>query len=182
MAHQEKQSSSFVQMAQETFDSAKDVGTSAYETASRIRHGYTRSLKSYFGEPIRNLSCYLWENLPPFRWLTYTLVALNSIPLVMFLGWGILSFGFVTALAGIGIVISQGFFIFLGLSIFIPVSSFLLVVAGIGATIAAGLWFGLRASNYGLAQLGFMKGGKGYGPKYVTSRGIRDRDANRVSN
>ncbi|CAG8823026.1 7175_t:CDS:1, partial [Dentiscutata erythropus] len=163
-----------------TIDSAKDVGTSAYETASRIRHGYMQTLNSYIGQPTLKYANYLWEKFPPVRWLVYTLAALNSIPLAAFIGWSILTFGVVTALAGVGIVVSQGFFMFLGFAVFIPVSFCLLCLAGIWATIATGLWASLGVANFGLVQLGVVKNPKNlYGPKRIAEAGIHDRDANR---
>ncbi|RHZ80328.1 hypothetical protein Glove_137g123 [Diversispora epigaea] len=172
---------SLSQMTRGTFDSAKDVGTSAYETASRIRHGYMQTLNSYIGQPTRKYTNYLWENFPPVRWLIYSLCALNSIPLAVFIGWSILTFGVVTALAGVGIAVSQGFFIFLGFAVFVPVSFCLLCLAGIGATIATGLWASFGAANFGLVQLGFVKNQKNpYGHQHVLEAGIRDRDTNRV--
>jgi len=171
---------SFSRTAQDTFDSAKDYGTQAFEAASRISHGYMQSLRSYIDpllQPVLNMVTYLWKNLPPLRWFVYALVIFNFIPLAVFLGWGILTFGFVSALSGVGIVIAQGFFTFLGFIIFLPVACVLLIIAAIGAIVSTCAWLGFEAANFGLVQLGVVRSKNAIGyhqARGITGAGVRD--------
>ncbi|CAG8444033.1 6158_t:CDS:1 [Acaulospora colombiana] len=173
-------SSTFGRTAQEGLETAKDYGTQAYETASRISHGYMESLRSYINpllQPASNMATYLWKNLPPLRWFAYALGLFNCIPLAIFLGWIILTLGFVSSLAGVGIVIAQGFFTFLGFIIFLPVACVLLIIAAIGAIAATSAWLGFEAANFGLVQLGVVKSRNAIGytqARAITGTGARD--------
>ncbi|CAH1758674.1 10514_t:CDS:1 [Entrophospora sp. SA101] len=99
---------------------------------------------------------YLWGNFPPIRWLLYTLLIFNSIPLIIFVGWFILTLGFVIALAGVGILCAQGFFTFLGLVVFVPIAIVLMVVAFVGASIATFGWAGLNTGTFVLSNIGIV--------------------------
>ncbi|CAG8455877.1 18157_t:CDS:2 [Acaulospora morrowiae] len=165
---------------QETINVAKDFTTQAYERASSISHGYVQSLRSYVDpllQPVLNMSVYLWKNLPPLRWFAYALGIFNCIPIAIFLGWSILTFGFVSALAGVGIVIAQGFFTFLGAIVFLPVACVLVIIAAIGAIISTCAWLGFEATNFGLVQLGVVrsKNALGFGQaRAITGSGVRE--------
>ncbi|CAG8796230.1 20528_t:CDS:1, partial [Dentiscutata erythropus] len=164
-------------------DTAKDYGTKAYETATRIGYSYWERGSHYIGpilQPMINSVKYLWANFPPVRWLTYTLCAFNSIPLALFVAWAVLTFGFVSALAGVGIVVAQGFFTFVGLAIFLPVAGVMLLIAFIAASFATLAWAGYETASFGLHRLGFVNDRNliGYGQaKAIGNRGVLDNQS-----
>ncbi|CAG8685671.1 12700_t:CDS:1, partial [Racocetra fulgida] len=164
-------------------DTAKDYGSKAYETATRIGYSYWEISRHYIGpvlQPMINSTKYLWANLPPVRWLVYTVGAFNCIPIALFVAWVVLTFGFVSALAGVGIVIAQGFFTFLGLTVFLPVAGILITIAFVGACFATLAWAGFETASFGLSRLGLVNNRNllGYDQvKAISSRGAVDNQS-----
>ncbi|CAG8793165.1 hypothetical protein C2G38_2129777 [Gigaspora rosea] len=161
-------------------DTAKDYGTKAYETTTRIGYRYWEITRRYIepvSQPMINSVKYLWVNFPPARWLMYVLCMFNSIPIALFIAWAVVTFGFVSALAGVGVVIAEGFFMFLGLAVFLPVAGFMLLVAFITACFATLGWAGFETASFGLSRLGLVNNRNllGYGQaKAISSRGAFD--------
>ncbi|CAG8509506.1 5789_t:CDS:2 [Racocetra persica] len=97
--------------------------------------------------PIYHTFKSFWINFPPFRWFIYTILSFNAIPLTIFAGWILLTFAFVLALAGVGIVISQGLFTIVGLIVFLPVVAILVLVAFVCVTFMTLAWVGFKISG-----------------------------------
>ncbi|CAG8777845.1 15099_t:CDS:1, partial [Dentiscutata heterogama] len=87
------------------------------------------------------------DTFPPFRWFIYTVLSFNAVPFAIFAGWGLLTFALVSALAGVGIVIAQGFFTIVGFIVFLPVVAILILVAFICVTFMTLAWFGFKISG-----------------------------------
>ncbi|CAH1760884.1 23268_t:CDS:1 [Entrophospora sp. SA101] len=155
-----------------TRDIAYRVGQSIKQTEQILTHneGYFKMVRDYIrpiGDPTYEAIKYLWGNFPPARWLIYALLTFNSIPLMIFVGWFILTLGFVFALAGVGILCANGFFTFLGLVVFVPVAIVLIIVAFVGASIATFGWAGLNTGTYVLSNIGTV------GDQHTLNRGKR---------
>ncbi|CAG8437772.1 7767_t:CDS:1 [Diversispora eburnea] len=104
-----------------------------------------------FVQPVINLInekfMKIWNNFPPFRWLVYSVMIFNAIPFTIFLAWGIFTLAISLAIAGGGIMITEGFFILLGLSIFLPVAFVLSFISFGFALFLTLAWFGFKVGN-----------------------------------
>jgi hypothetical protein len=107
--------------------------------------GLIYSIMEYI-RPLNNLFGYFWNNFTPLRWFIYTLLTFCSFPTAILIGWVVLCFSVIIALAGIGITIAEGFFIFLGMSIFLPVAIILCIVAFVIVLFFTLAWLGMRSS------------------------------------
>ncbi|RHZ83243.1 hypothetical protein Glove_99g317 [Diversispora epigaea] len=89
----------------------------------------------------------IWNNFPPFRWFVYFAMIFNAIPLTIFFAWGIFTLAIILSIAGGGIIITEGFFFLLGLSIFLPVAFVLSFISFGFALFLTLAWFGFKAGN-----------------------------------
>ncbi|PKC03763.1 hypothetical protein RhiirA5_379904 [Rhizophagus irregularis] len=71
---------------------------------------------------------------------------LYEVPTAIFIGWAVLCFAGIIALAGVGITIAEGFFLFLGMSVFLPVAIILCIIAFVTVVFLTLAWIGMRSS------------------------------------
>jgi hypothetical protein len=167
--------------AQRGVDTAKELSSKTHEQASRAVHtsqGYIGQACS-FSRQMGNQACettkQYWNNFPLLRWTTYILATFVAIPLAVFLGWLIFTLGFVSTIAGTGIVVTEGFFGFCGLALFLPAAGFFTVIALIMASFVSLGWGGINIlSKWGVIDKeNFMEYEKQRG---ITARGARQSD------
>jgi len=148
--------------AQRGVDTAKDMSSTAYEKAAqaaRASQGYYDALcqqSKQVNSQLCDTTKHYWSNFPPLRWFVYTLTAFNAIPLAILIGWAIITFGFVFGIAGVGVMIAEGFFGFFGLAAFLPVAAFLTFIAILLAGFATFAWGGVNTANIVLSKLGLV--------------------------
>jgi ABC-type multidrug transport system permease subunit len=148
--------------AQRGVDKAKDMSSTAYEKAAqaaRASQGYYDALlqqSQQVNAQVCDTTKHYWSNFPPLRWFVYTLTAFNAIPLAFLIGWAIVTFGFVFAIAGIGVLIAEGVFGFFGLAAFLPVAATLTFFAILLAGFATFAWGGVNTANIVLSKLGLV--------------------------
>ncbi|GBC06479.1 hypothetical protein RclHR1_06870010 [Rhizophagus clarus] len=126
-------------------DTVQKKATLYKATAQQFGNSFIFSIMEYI-RPLTNLFGYFWNNFAPLRWFVYTLLTFCSVPTAIFIGWAVLCFSGVIALAGVGITIAEGFFLFLGMSVFLPVAIILCIVAFVIVVFLTFAWIGLRSS------------------------------------
>jgi len=149
-------------MAQRGVDTAKELSSSAFEKATRAAQA-SQGYFDHFCQQSKKLgghSCattkHYWNNVPLLRWSVYIFAAFLAIPLALFIGWIVITLGFVSTIAGTGVVVSEGFFGFCGLAVFLPTAGFFAFVAFIIACFAVLTWGGLQGTNIILSKLGII--------------------------
>ncbi|CAG8539174.1 18114_t:CDS:1 [Cetraspora pellucida] len=89
--------------------------------SSKLGHVHIwRNPREYL-RPVFNGVYYIWNHFPPLSWFGYGVIALNAIPLAVFLVFLFCTTAFVLSITGVGIVLAEGFFVGLGLIFFVPV-------------------------------------------------------------
>ncbi|CAI2175980.1 2279_t:CDS:1 [Funneliformis geosporum] len=170
-----------------TVSFVKDISSLTYEKASRAiqtSHGIYDQLYRHgqqAGDRAYQMTKYYWINFPPLRWLAYTFVVFILPPAIVFVGWMVLSFGFVSAIAGTGVILSQGFLTTCGLFVFLPTASFLTIVAFMVACFAVFTWGGIQTVNATLSKFGLIRRGNFMEfskQSAISGRGARQSDYN----
>ncbi|CAG8735830.1 8836_t:CDS:1, partial [Racocetra fulgida] len=112
------------------------VEARSYDTTKKAAHIVTdvsSKVSSKFGQvhilqnpreylrPIFSGVYYIWNHFPPLSWFGYGVIALNAIPLGIFLLFLFGTTAFVLSVTGVGIFLAEGFFVGLGLVFLVPV-------------------------------------------------------------
>ncbi|CAG8470823.1 8554_t:CDS:1 [Funneliformis caledonium] len=165
----------------ESLSFVKDLSSLTYEKVSRAiqtTQGLYDDVCQYgrqVGDQAYQTTRYYWDNFPPLRWLVYTFIVFVLPPLIIFAGWMVLTFGFVSAIAGAGVVVSQGFLTTCGFFVFLPTAGFLIFVAFMMACFAVFTWGGIQTANAALSKFGLIR--RGNFMEFAKQRAISGRGA-----
>ncbi|CAG8460457.1 3160_t:CDS:1 [Ambispora gerdemannii] len=97
-----------------------------------------------------------WKESSFFRLYAYIAATYGIIPAVILVGWTIATLAIVVGVAGVGIVVAEGFFAFLGSLVFFPVVGTLLFIASLGGIVAGFAYGSLKVIRFALSQVGFL--------------------------
>ncbi|CAB4374068.1 unnamed protein product [Rhizophagus irregularis] len=125
--------------------SVREKATLYKTTAQKYGYSFVSTIMEYI-RPFTKLFGYFWNNFAPLRWFVYTFLTFCSVPTAIFIGWAVLCFAGIIALAGVGITIAEGFFLFLGMSVFLPVAIILCIIAFVTVVFLTLAWIGMRSS------------------------------------
>ncbi|CAG8462121.1 2038_t:CDS:1 [Ambispora leptoticha] len=98
----------------------------------------------------------IWNKSSFLRLYSYIAGAYGIIPAVILVGWIIVTLVIVVGIAGIGIVVAEGFFAFLGSLVFFPVVGTLLFLASVGGIVVGFVYASYKAIEYALSAMGFL--------------------------
>ncbi|PKY60831.1 hypothetical protein RhiirA4_484995 [Rhizophagus irregularis] len=117
-------------------DSVREKATLYKTTAQKYGYSFVSTIMEYIRP---------FTNFAPLRWIVYTFLTFCSVPTAIFIGWTVLCFAGIIALAGVGITIAEGFFLFLGMSVFLPVAIILCIITFVIVVFLALAWIGMRS-------------------------------------
>ncbi|KAG9301207.1 hypothetical protein G9A89_012590 [Geosiphon pyriformis] len=99
-----------------------------------------------------------WAKFWPIRWLGIITMTFTSVPVIVLIGWIIITLGIILGIAGIGIGIAEAVTIGVGGIVLLPVMGVLTLIAFIGACITGSGYLAFGVFSYFLSLIGY--GGK----------------------